>query len=56
MATIALENEMYREAVKKESLVDKFLKYYRENAEMICAGLAAMNGQNTYAFYKSLSK
>ena len=56
MATIALENEMYREAVKKESLVDKLLKYYHENAEMICAGLAAMNGQSAYSYYRSLSK
>lgn len=56
MATIALENEMYREAVKKESLVDKFVKYYRENAELICAGLAAMNGQSIYSYCKSLSK
>ena len=56
MATIALQNEMYREAVKKESLLDKFLTYYRENAELICAGLAAMNGQSMYSIYRSLNK
>ena len=56
MATITLTNEMYREAVNKESFIDKLKKYFSENAEMIICGLAAMNGQNPYPILKTLSK
>ena len=56
MATMTLTNELYKEAVKKESLMDKLAKYYRENAELILCGLAAMSGQNPYPILKSLSR
>ena len=56
MATIALQNEMYKGAVKKQSLLDKFIKYYKENAFIICAGLVAMNGQNISYLYKSFER
>ena len=56
MATITLQNELYREAVKKESLLDKFLKYYHENAALINAGLAAASGQSSYSLYEAICR
>lgn len=41
-------NEMYREAENKESLMDRLVKYFKENAEFIIYSLTALNGQFSY--------
>ncbi|MDE6622160.1 MAG: hypothetical protein K2K74_17055 [Lachnospiraceae bacterium] len=42
---------------KKESILDRFLNYYRENSVNIICGLLSLNGfANVYSIYKSLTK
>ena len=52
MAAITLQNTMYKETVKKETFADRLAKYFKENAELISMGLAAINGQNPYYIYR----
>ena len=50
-----LQNTVCKTPVKKESLIDKFLKYYRENVAIINAGLAAASGSSNYSLYEAFA-
>lgn len=42
---------------KKETILDRFLSYYRENSVDIICGLLSLNGSaNVYSIYRSLTK
>lgn len=57
MATAVLHASAYEEAKKGTSLVDRFVKYFKENQATIVCALLAMNGAaNVYPLYRSLTK
>lgn len=57
MATAVSHAITNKTAKKKESLMDRFLNYYRENQATIVCGMLSMNGSsNMYPLYKALTK
>lgn len=56
MTTVALHTYSQGKQ-KKESILDRFLNYYRENSVDIICGLLSLNGSaNVYSIYRSLTK
>lgn len=57
MATAVSRAITCKAAKRKESLVDRFLNYYKENQATIVCGILSMNGSaNVYPLYKALTK
>ena len=56
MTTVALHTYSQNKQ-KKESILDRFLNYYRENSVDIICGLLSLNGSaNVCSIYRSLTK
>ena len=56
MKNIQFADEMYRQAVEKESFIDKLAKYFKENENFIRFGLAAMSEQDARFVYQALAR
>lgn len=55
MMNMTYEDAMYMMAASEtmaEKLVKAVKKYWKENGEMICAGLCTMNGSNYVSSYR----